>query len=79
MSAFIKELGELCNRYSAEGKSDTPDFILAAYLRRCLENWDVTTRQRESWYGRPCGSGSAIRQRPAGTGELSAAEQGGLC
>ncbi len=76
---FLQELTTLCNRHCAENRSDTPDFVLAGYIMRCLENYDLTTRHRESWYGRPCGSGSAIRHRPKGTGELSAAEQGGLC
>ena len=44
------------NENSAENGSDTPDFILAAYLMKCLEAYDHTVHHREQFYGRPCGS-----------------------
>ena len=31
--------------------SDTPDFILAKYLRRCLENFNETLQERDKWSG----------------------------
>jgi hypothetical protein len=43
-----------------ENGSDTPDFILAAYLRNCLDNFDMTVRAREKWYSRQAGDGAAI-------------------
>ena len=49
---FITELRELLNRRSMENGSDTPDFMLAEYLVRCLENWNLTIHNREVWYGR---------------------------
>jgi len=54
--SFPAELEELINRHSIEGGSNTPDFILAEYLKRCLENFDMCVRRREDWYGRyrPC-------------------------
>lgn len=49
---FEKELQHLINRYSMENGSDTPDFILAAYLVKCLEAFNATSRHREKWYGK---------------------------
>jgi len=50
---FLKELENLVNRYSIENESNTPDFILARYLRECLVAFAVAVRERETWYGRP--------------------------
>lgn len=47
-----KEMAALLNRYSRENASGTPDYILANYLGRCLINFDQTTIERETWYGR---------------------------
>lgn len=52
---FRKELTTLVNRYSQENGSNTPDFLLAAYLVACLETYDVTVSAREKWYGRSSG------------------------
>lgn len=49
---FKKELEDLINSYSKENGSDTPDFILAEYLNKCLEAFDATVSRREAWYGR---------------------------
>jgi hypothetical protein len=46
------ELRSVLNRYSMENTSDTPDFILAAYLLDCLEAFAKATGRREEWYGR---------------------------
>lgn len=51
-SQFQEELSKLLNKYSAENQSDTPDFILAKYLTKCLENYNQTLLAREIWYGR---------------------------
>jgi hypothetical protein len=53
ITAFEKEVENAINRASLENGSDTPDFILAAYLRRCLQNFNATLVEREKWYGRP--------------------------
>lgn len=50
MDTFRDTLERLINQHSMENGSDTPDFILADYLKRCLDNWDYTSRQRENWY-----------------------------
>jgi len=47
---FEEALQDLINKYSRENGSDTPDFILASYLDRCLSTFDITVRRREHWY-----------------------------
>jgi hypothetical protein len=49
---FKPELESLLNRYSMEGGSDTPDFILAQYLWDCLAAWNRAVNERTEWYGR---------------------------
>lgn len=44
---FTLELQKLINRYSLERESDTPDFILADYLRCCLITFNRFTKERE--------------------------------
>ncbi len=48
---FVKELEELINKYSVENESDTPDFILAGYIARCLDAYAYTITQRDQWWG----------------------------
>lgn len=52
MPTFKEALRELINKYSMEQTSNTPDFILADYLDKCLETFDEIVNQREAWYGR---------------------------
>lgn len=47
------DIEKLLNRYSAENGSDTPDYVLAVFLMRCLDAFDKGVRAREQWYGRP--------------------------
>lgn len=49
------ELQSLLNYHSAESGSDTPDFILAAFLLGCLDAYNKTLVEREKWYGRIIG------------------------
>ncbi len=49
---FEKELSSLLNRFSVENESDTPDFILAQYLKGCLQVFAIAVQQRETWHGR---------------------------
>lgn len=49
--SFPAELQDLINRHSIEGGSNTPDFILAEYLKMCLEAFDSCVRRREEWVG----------------------------
>lgn len=47
-----KEITAAINKNCAENGSDTPDFILASYMLRCLEAFDLAVMEREAWYGR---------------------------
>lgn len=58
MSEFQDELERLINRHSIENGSDTPDFILAAFLTQVLLAWNAGVMLREQWYGRSCGEPS---------------------
>ena len=48
--SFLDELRQLLNKHNKEGGSNTPDFILAEYLNRCLDAFDVALAQRTNWY-----------------------------
>lgn len=48
---FRAELRELINKYSMETPSNTPDFILADYLIRCLNTYDLTVESAVIWRG----------------------------
>lgn len=49
---LANELAALLNRYSQENMSNTPDFILAAFMLNCLAAFNEASRERERWYGR---------------------------
>ena len=34
-----------------ENESNTPDFILAEYLLKCLDSFNEATKCRDTWYG----------------------------
>lgn len=51
-SDFEQELLNLLNRHSKENSSNTPDWILARYLVRCLEAYNFAVYKREDFYGR---------------------------
>ncbi len=48
---FERELAALLNKYNKENLSNTPDFILAAYLTKCLETWNTLIPARDALYG----------------------------
>lgn len=48
---FEESLRSLINRFNYEVGSNTPDFILASYMCRCLDAFDISTRARDRWYG----------------------------
>ena len=50
-STFEKELAALINRFCLENASNTPDFILAKYMKCCLDAFTLASRAREKWYG----------------------------
>jgi hypothetical protein len=49
-SEFERELEVLINKHSMENASNTPDFILADYLMKCLETYNHTIQRRSQWY-----------------------------
>ncbi len=51
MGSFRAELVRLVNKHSLENESNTPDFILADYIKGCLEILDAAVKRRDEWYG----------------------------
>ena len=47
---FKKQLEKLINLYSKENDSNTPDFILARYMRDCLDAFNKATIRRDEWH-----------------------------
>ena len=50
VKGFSKELAALLNKYSAENRSGTPDFLLASYLLTCLTNYEEVIVARDAWH-----------------------------
>jgi len=50
MKTFEQELQALLNRYSKENDSDTPDFVLAEYIRDCLLAFNKAVNTRTGYY-----------------------------
>ena len=50
MTEFEREIEQTINRHSKENGSDTPDFILAAYLNDCLLAFNRAVTWRGKWY-----------------------------
>jgi len=48
---FQQELEDLINRHSMENPSGTPDWILANFLARVLEQFDCAIMARATWRG----------------------------
>lgn len=49
--SFRPQLESLLNRHCMENGGNTPDFILAEYLRQCLVAFDAAIVARDAWYG----------------------------
>jgi hypothetical protein len=49
---FLGEIATAINRACVENDSNTPDFILAEYVKDCLDIFAKTSRAREKWYGK---------------------------
>ena len=49
---FEARLESLLNEFSMENGSNTPDFVLAAFLVRALDAFNAGVTMRERWYGR---------------------------
>jgi len=50
--SLLSEIESAVNRHCADNESDTPDFILAAYICDCLAAFNRAVNMREAWYGR---------------------------
>ncbi len=50
-NTFYYELQELINKHCKESDSNTPDFILADYLKGCLKAFNRATIYRDAFYG----------------------------
>ena len=49
--SLANELETLLNRHSRENASNTPDFILARFMRECLLSFEAAVRRRDEWMG----------------------------
>jgi len=56
-----QDLASVLNRHCIENESNTPDFILADYLRACLSAFKEASRRREQWYGKELSIGGSSR------------------
>lgn len=48
-----QEIASVLNRHSVENQSNTPDFLLATYLMRCLQAASGLINRRSAWWGLP--------------------------
>lgn len=48
---FRKSLETIINQHSIENKANVPDFIIADYLINCLKAFNISTQERDKWYG----------------------------
>ena len=56
--SFQKDLEHLINKHSQEQPSNTPDFILAEYMMSCLQSFNQTLYQRQTWFSNVGSSGA---------------------
>lgn len=49
LAAFQDDLEVLINTHCMENGSDTPDFMLAAYLTACMVNFNTYVNMRQVW------------------------------
>ena len=47
---FKKELTSLLNRYGYDTVCETPDYLLADYVERCLANYSSTIGENIAWH-----------------------------
>ena len=75
LKTIKNELAGLINSHSLENGSNTPDFILAAYLLNCLAVFDHANNWNTAWHSkdgvpenwRENGPPTAVRAHDAGT------------
>lgn len=71
MKPLRTELQQLLNGYSAEKNSNTPDYLLAEFLERCLDAFDSAVRQRDQWYGVHLEPGNTYFERDLTANEIA--------
>lgn len=47
---FQEELTNLINKHSLENESNTPDYILAEFLKGALDIYNTTMKKRGKWH-----------------------------
>lgn len=52
MDDFMKELSVLLNRYGKDSDTNTPDYILAEYLKSCIESFERAIDLRDAWHNK---------------------------
>ncbi len=67
---FEKDLEHLLNKHSMENGSNTPDFILASFLVKCLEVFDGHVRWRQRWYGSKESVSAELAARDASVNQI---------
>lgn len=50
VTEFERELSKVINKTSKENESNTPDFILAQYMKASLDAFNAATQARDAWY-----------------------------
>lgn len=81
-SILAQELAQVLNRYLMENASNTPDFLLAEYLERCLAAGEVLINRRDGWYGVKLKPGHRLVEAPrteSGDGVVDASIRCGRC
>lgn len=73
MSDLYESLRQAINSNSAENGSNTPDFILAGFLQRCLDAFDAAVKRRSNWYKPNLQSVESLNETPEH--ELSATNE----
>lgn len=51
MDSFEDELRKLLNLFSMEARSNTPDYVLAEFMLKCLDAFDEAVVTRTAWHG----------------------------
>lgn len=46
-----RDLASVLNRHNIDNQLNTPDFILADYIVRCLESFEEANKERNRWNG----------------------------
>ena len=68
--SFERDLAQLINRYSKENASDTPDYILAKYVGRCMDAYAEAVKTRDQWFSfNPWGKKELAAASPDSAGE----------